>query len=375
MLARSRTLGFLAFLSLATAAHAEAPCLDCIRPELREQIAPAVRYERLAVAEDENGLPLLRLAADLVRAPKLAAVGEACGGPLSPAEAEVLERNRLSLWLLGEAQSRPHFQWAPYQNGELFYRYRQVLLLELLSARAGVAEGDAAGAASDVESAFALARRMAYGDAELIHFLVGIWAERAAMSAMRCLAAGDLPEASLTSLLSAVSAPPTPCEIYARAWRVELNTFWIPSVQDLQAQSKWHGPPLAEAVQRASAGLATHLAACGGASGVRCPAAASPDDFDPAAYVAAVWSWSAERVATQTILALRLYEFRHGGPPASLEALVADGLVAAPPGDPMTGAPVLFDRENATVQIDVPPPLLACHEGPERLSWQIPGAR
>lgn len=375
-----RRLPTLVALNCAvSSAQAQAPCLDCIRPELRGRIDPAVRYERVAVAEDENGLPLLRLAADLVRAPQLPA-GETCGRSPEPADVEVLERNRLSLWLLDEALARPRFQWAPFGNGESLYPYRQALLLELLSARAKIAEMDAAGAARDVETAFLLAQAMADGDAEIVRLFLAAWAERSVMAVMRELAAdAEVPERSLARFLDLLGAPPTVCDMYARAWRVEFNTFWIPSVQDLEAQGKWRGPPLGEAVQRASEDLAAHLALCGSVACISCARRSSPDDFDPAAWTASVSLWSMERAATRSVLALRFYERRFGSLPPSLGEVVSAGLLPAEPRDEMTGLPLVYDREAASVSVDLAAAGLACDPASPlqrtRLTWKLPGTR
>ena len=55
------------------------------------------------------------------------------------------------------------------------------------------------------------------------------------------------------------------------------------------------------------------------------------------------------REMTRTILALRLYELRHGALPAALQALVVDGILEAVPIDPFCDEPLRYSRERRVV--------------------------
>jgi hypothetical protein len=58
---------------------------------------------------------------------------------------------------------------------------------------------------------------------------------------------------------------------------------------------------------------------------------------------------SAGRAATRALVALRLYEMRHGRLPESLGALVDEGIVETVPVDPFSGEPLRYSRERRVV--------------------------
>ena len=57
----------------------------------------------------------------------------------------------------------------------------------------------------------------------------------------------------------------------------------------------------------------------------------------------------AAREMTRTIIAIRLYELRHGALPPDLQALVDDGILEAVPIDPFSDEPLRYSRERRVV--------------------------
>lgn len=376
----ARVVGLLglALLRLAPPAVAQDGSTAATIPaSLAHRIAPAVRYESPPVDPAGDGYVPLRLAADLVRGPALSAQGSAVASPLSQAEREALASNGLSLWLFDQARDRPAFRWPPFQVGdESFHRLRQVLLLALLRARQESEGGSPARAAADLSATLALAQRMAGGESQLIHLLATLGLQRRILEQIAALAgAGALSQESLQDLAATVDAGPTPCELYARAWRVEFNTYWVPAALDAERRGEWHGPPVGDAIERASGELAAHFADCGSPQAFPCGAPIAEVDFAPGVYDQAVWRWGAQRAATETILALRLYQARFGRLPDDLDELVRSHIRQAVPRDPFTASPVGYDPARPGVWLDVPPSLQACGgaeaRGRERLEWPL----
>ena len=358
--------------------------------EALRHVDPIILYERVPIPDEENAFPLWVKAFEklvevedkrLDAAFREAVVGDAPfpEGDLGRGLAEWLRTNEEALALVDEGIKRGRCQFPEVEGPGTEMPYlahlRQVGRMKLLKAKLLASAGDFEAAGGELAEILRLGELAAGGEGTLINYLVGIAVQRIGTRGIRRLAEGrDIPAEVLERLIADLRPLPLHDGDLVQAFRVEFSCVVVPALRQMTDEIARTGGAAAETLQVAGGyherGIRNVLGSWKSRDrtierdaenqweqrarevwphnaveripmGILLPAMNAPLELS--------LRIRADRAATRTVLALRLYELRHGALPAALQALVGDGILEAVPVDPFADEPLRYSRERRVV--------------------------
>lgn len=211
-------------------------CVDCLAPELVEQIPAELRYERVEIPVEKNAYfsvaEAIRSLPDDCEPPRDLQAKPIRSGEEASELRKVIRRCATSLGLLDEAADRPLFQW-PLFGDEVqpLWRVRALLRLKLAQAKLDARGADWHAAGQRVEQVYSLGQHMAEGDPVLIFYLIALGIRSMAEEEIIWLTQQrGVPDKVLRSFVAALEEAEDDYESFRRTMAVELTTFMLPEI-------------------------------------------------------------------------------------------------------------------------------------------------